>query len=177
MTFEIAITLLVLVGAVTLFISERVRVDVVGLLALAVLLGAGVLGPEDALAGFSNSATVTVAAMFILSAGLLKTGAGEVAGRMLAKLAERNLSLGLLSLMLAVGTVSAFINNTAAVAILLPIVLGVATQIKVSPSRLLMPLSFASMFGGVCTLIGTSTNLLASEVAKAQGAPAFRMFE
>ena len=177
MSFEIALTLVVLIGAVVLFVTEKVRVDVVGLLAMAILLGAGVLDTESALAGFSNPATVTVAAMFVLSAGLLKTGAGDIAGRVLAKLFERNLTLGLLALMFAVGTVSAFINNTAAVAILLPIVLGVATKIGISPSKLLMPLSFASMFGGVCTLIGTSTNLLASEIARQQGAEPFRMFE
>ncbi|MEM1180979.1 MAG: SLC13 family permease [Acidobacteriota bacterium] len=177
MSFSIAITLVVLVGAVVLFVTEKVRVDVVGLLALAILLGAGVLSPESALAGFSNPATVTVAAMFILSAGLLKTGAGDIAGRVLARLAERNLTLGLAALMVSVGTVSAFINNTAAVAILLPIVLGVAQKINVSPSKLLMPLSFASMFGGVCTLIGTSTNLLASEIARAKGEEPFGMFE
>ena len=177
MSFEILVTLFVLAGAVALFVTERVRVDIVGLLAMAVLLGTGVLSPESALAGFSNPATVTVAAMLVLSAGLLKTGAGEVAGKVLAKVAERSLPLGMLALMISVGTVSAFINNTAAVAILLPIVLSVATKIKVSPSKLLMPLSFASMFGGVCTLIGTSTNLLASEIARQHGAEPFRMFE
>lgn len=177
MNFEILVTLVVLVGAVTLFVTEKLRVDIVGLLAMATLLGFGVLSPDSALAGFSNPATVTVAAMFILSAGLLKTGAGDVAGQVLARLAERNLALGILALMVSVGAVSAFINNTAAVAILLPIVLGVATKIEVSPSKLLMPLSFASMFGGVCTLIGTSTNLLASEIAVQNGAEPFTMFE
>ncbi|MEO1368540.1 MAG: SLC13 family permease, partial [Acidobacteriota bacterium] len=94
MSFDILVTLLVLGGAVALFVTEKVRVDVVGLMAMAILLGAGVLAPESALAGFSNPATVTVAAMFILSAGLLKTGAGEVAGQVLARLAERSFALG-----------------------------------------------------------------------------------
>ncbi|MCG8460095.1 MAG: anion permease [Holophagales bacterium] len=177
MTWDIAITLLVMIGAVVLFVTEKLRVDVVGMLALVTLLVTGVLAPDAALRGFSNPATVTVAAMFVLSAALLRTGAGEIAGRAMSRMADKGLGLGLLVLMVSVGVASAFINNTAAVAILLPVVLGVATKIGVSPSKLLMPLSFASMFGGVCTLIGTSTNLLASEIARQHGAAPFRMFE
>ena len=177
MNLDILITLLVLLGAIFLFVREVIRVDMVALVALSLLLVAGVLEPDAALRGFSNSATVTVASMFILSAALLRTGFGEIAGGLMAQVAEKNPWLGLLGLMVGVGTVSAFINNTAAVAILLPVVLGVSNRIGVSPSKLLMPLSFASMFGGVCTLIGTSTNLLASEVARQNGAEPFGMFE
>ncbi|MDA8017835.1 MAG: SLC13 family permease [Thermoanaerobaculia bacterium] len=175
--FQAALTLAVLVATVVLFVTERLRVDLVALLALGVLLVAGVLEPAVALSGFANPAVVTVAAMFVLSSGLLRSGAGERAGLLLARAMRRRPTLGLLLLMVTVGSVSAFINNTAAVAIMLPIVLGVSRRIGIAASRLLMPLSFASMFGGVCTLIGTSTNLLASQIAQDSGLAAISMFE
>ena len=160
-----------------LFITERLRVDLVALLGLGVLLVAGVLEPAVALSGFANPAVVTVAAMFVLSTGLLRSGAGERAGLVLARAMRRRPRVGILFLMLTVGAVSAFINNTAAVAIMLPIVLGVSRRTGIAASKLLMPLSFSSMFGGVCTLIGTSTNLLASQIAEESGLPAISMFE
>lgn len=172
-----ALTLLVLVATVVLFVTERLRVDLVALLGLGVLLVAGVLDPELALSGFANPAVVTVAAMFVLSTGLLRSGAGERAGLFLARIMRRRPVAGVLLLMVGVGSVSAFINNTAAVAIMLPIVLDVSRRTGIAASRLLMPLSFASMFGGVCTLIGTSTNLLASQLAQDAGLAGFSMFE
>jgi Na+/H+ antiporter NhaD/arsenite permease-like protein len=95
----------------------------------------------------------------------------------LEQLARQSMLRAQLAMMLGVGVLSAFLNNTAAVAILIPIVIGAATRAGTSPSRLLMPLSFAGMFGGVCTLIGTSTNLLGSSIAERHGQPAFGMFE
>jgi di/tricarboxylate transporter len=177
MNADILITLAVVLVTVFLFVREVIRVDLVALIALSILLVTGVLEPEAALRGFSNPATVTVAAMFVLSAALLRTGFGEVIGGVMARVAEKNLWLGMLGLMVGTGVLSAFINNTAAVVILLPVVLGVSNRIGASPSKLLMPLSFASMFGGVCTLIGTSTNLLASEIARQRGQEPFGMFE
>lgn len=115
--------------------------------------------------------------MFVLSAGLVRTGAVRFAGRALLYLAKRSLTLTLLGLMLGVALFSAFLNNTAAVAILIPVIIGVAREAKTSASKLLMPLSFASMFGGVSTLIGTSTNILGATIAERHGQPAFGMFE
>ena len=177
MTLDIGIVVTIMLVAMVLFATEKLRVDLVALIVMATLLGSGILAPEDGISGFSNTATVTVAAMFILSAGLFRTGAVNVVGAHLAVLAEKNFFLALLTLMIGVGTLSAFINNTAAVAIFMPIVIGVARQIHVSPSKLLMPLSFASMFGGVCTLIGTSTNILASSIVERHGQKPFGMFE
>jgi di/tricarboxylate transporter len=177
MTGDLLIVLIVLAAAVALFATERLPVDLVALLVMSALLLSGIVTAEEGISGFSNPATVTVGAMFVLSAGLFKTGAVNFIGTALAKLGKRNLWAALLTIMLVVGAVSAFINNTAAVAVFLPIVLGVAREVKVSPSRLLMPLSFASMFGGVCTLIGTSTNILVSSIAERHGQPAFTMFE
>jgi di/tricarboxylate transporter len=108
---------------------------------------------------------------------LFKTGAVNFIGPALIKLGKRNSWLALITMMIAIGAISAFINNTAAVAIFLPIVVGAAREVNISPSKLLMPLSFASMFGGVCTLIGTSTNILVNSIAQQHGQPAFGMFE
>ena len=177
MTFEIVLTLGIFAAAVVLFATEKLPVDFIALSIMAALLSTGIVSAQEGIAGFGNTAVVTVAAMFVLSAGLSKTGAANLAGDKLAWLAKRNLSVALLAVMLCIGALSAFVNNTAAVAIFLPIVLGVARDTKTSPSKWLMPLSFASMFGGVCTLIGTSTNILVSSIAELHGQPSFSMFE
>lgn len=177
MTLEIVLVLAILGAAVACFATERLPVDLVALLVLSALLVSGILAPEQAVSGFSNPATVTVAAMFVLSAGLARTGAVTLLGQRLAVVGRLGLLPALIALMALIGTVSAFINNTAAVAIFLPIALGLARDMGISPSKLLMPLSFASMFGGVCTLIGTSTNILVSSIAAQHGQPPFAMFE
>ncbi|MDQ3686252.1 MAG: SLC13 family permease, partial [Acidobacteriota bacterium] len=145
MTFEIAFVLLLLAAAVVLFATEKLSVDLVALMVMSALMLSGIVTAREGLAGFSNTATVTVGAMFVLSAGLFKTGAVNNLGGILARLGRRSFWLMLVTLMVAVGIVSAFINNTAAVAILLPIMVGVAREINTSASKLLMPLSFASM--------------------------------
>jgi di/tricarboxylate transporter len=177
MTAEIAFVLAVLGGAVVLFATERLPVDMVALVVMTTLLLSGIVTPAEGLAGFSNPATVTVGAMFVLSAALSKTGALNSIGTLLVRVGRHSFWLALVSMMVFVGVVSAFVNNTAAVAVLMPMMLGLARDINVSPSKLLMPLSFASMFGGVCTLLGTSTNILVSSIAEQHGQPPFRMFE
>lgn len=177
MTFEIGLVLAILAGAIACFAMERLPVDLVALLVLSALLGSGLLTPEQAVSGFSNIATVTVAAMFVLSAGLVRTGVVGLLGKRLTRVGRLGLRPTLIALMALIGVVSAFINNTAAVAIFLPIVLGLARDTGISPSKLLIPLSFASMFGGVCTLIGTSTNILVSSIAAQHGLSPFGMFE
>ncbi|HKV07032.1 MAG TPA: SLC13 family permease [Thermoanaerobaculia bacterium] len=177
MTFEIVLVLAILAAAVACFATERLPVDLVALLVLSALLASGILTPEQAVSGFSNTATVTVAAMFVLSAGLVRTGVVRLLGKRLTGVGRLGLRPTLVALMALIGVVSAFINNTAAVAIFLPIVLGLARDAGISPSKLLIPLSFASMFGGVCTLIGTSTNILVSSIAAEHGLSPFGMFE
>lgn len=174
---EIMIVLGLVVSAIILFATERLPVDIVALILMATMLLSGIITPAEAIGGFSNPATVTVGAMFILSAGLYRTGAVNAVGGALARLGRKSSWLALGAMMLFIGTISAFINNTAAVAIFLPIVLGVARDTHTSASRLLMPLSFASMFGGVCTLIGTSTNILVSSIIERHGLPPIGMFE
>lgn len=177
MMVSILIVLVLMVVAIILFATEKLPVDLVAMVIMATLLVSGVISLSDGVSGFSNPATMTVAAMFVLSAGLNRTGAVNFVGRGMARLCRGHFWASLITIMVSIGVVSAFINNTAAVAIFLPIVLGLARDMKVSPSRLLMPLSFASMFGGVCTLIGTSTNILVNSIAIQHGQPPFRMFE
>ncbi|HXG85372.1 MAG TPA: sodium:proton antiporter, partial [Pyrinomonadaceae bacterium] len=166
MNFEIIFVFAVLLLAVFLFVTEKLPVDLVALLVMALLLVSGIISPAEGLSGFSNSATITVGAMFILSAGLFKTGAVNFLGAFVNRIFKKNFWTAMLIVMMLVGVLSAFINNTPVIAIFLPILLGVAKETKISASKMLMPVSFASMFGGVCTLIGTSTNILVSSIAE-----------
>ncbi len=177
MTVEIAIVLTFVAGAVFLFATEKLPVDLTSIIVMVGLVVAGIITPEEGISGFSHPATVTVAAMFVLSAGLYRTGAVNFIGAKLVHIGRKNVWLAVVSLMVTAGTFSAFINDTAVVAILLPVVLGLAQELRVSPGKLLMPLSFSALFGGTCTLIGTSNNILVSSLAVKHGEPAFGMFE
>jgi len=176
MPFEAITVLAILVGAVALFVSERYPIDFVALLVLGALLMFGLVTPLEGISGFSNPATVTVAAMFILSAGLQKTGATAVIGQLMVRFG-RNYFTALVVIMGTITVLSAFVNNTAAVAVFIPLVMVVANRRKIAASRLLIPLSYASQFGGVCTLVGTSTNLLVSSISDQAGYGTFSMFE
>lgn len=173
---EATLVFLILGLATLLFVSEKYPPHVVAMLILGLLVVTAVVEPEEAVSGFSHPATVTVACMFVLSAGLERTGAVRVLGKALIRLGSNSFILLALIMMVA-GGVSAFINNTAAVAIFLPLVLTAARARRMPASRLLIPLSYASQFGGACTLIGTSTNLLVSGIAKNHGLEPFSMFE
>lgn len=175
MSVDLLITLLVLGSAVALFISEKLPVDVVALLALCALLVTGVLNTQQALSGFSSPATITVAAMFVLSAGLQRSGILRGMGNALARI--RWSWLFALVMMLSIALISAFVNNTAAVAVFLPIVIAACIANRRAPSKYLIPLSFAAQFGGICTLVGTSTNLLVDSLARKSGQPGFTLFE
>jgi di/tricarboxylate transporter len=176
-TLKGAMTLLILVAAVYSFISEKLAPDVTALLAIIALLLTGVLTPAEAFAGFSHPATISVAAVLVLSAGIERTGAlSFLARRLLAPIGHSELLLTIV-IMLVIGGLSAFINNTAAVAIFIPVVLEVCRRTGASPGRILMPMSHAATLGGMCTLIGTSTNLVSHEYARSLGLPGFSMFE
>ena len=170
-------TLLILAAAMYGFVSEKFAPDVTSLLALLSLLLTGVLTPYEAFSGFSHPATISVAAVLVLSAGVERTGAlTYIARRLLTPLGNSELNLTIV-IMVTIGSISAFINNTAAVAIFIPVVMEVCRRTAVSPSRVLMPMSHAATFGGMCTLIGTSTNLVAHEFALSYGLRGFSMFE
>ncbi len=168
-------TLAIVVGAIVLFASEKVRIDIVALGVLVLLVVFGMVTPVEALSGFSNEATVTVAAMFALSLGIERSGALEPLGRLLSRI--RQPWLLTLALMLAIAPMGAFIKNIALVATFLPLALRVCARTHTSPGRVLMPMAFAAQMGGVCTLIGTSSNLLADSLATQHGLPPFGVFE
>jgi len=176
-TIKAVVTLLILAAAMYGFVSERLAPDVTALLALLALLLTGVLTPYEAFSGFSHPATISVAAVLVLSAGVERTGAlTYIARRLLTPIGNSELTLTVVVMILISG-LSAFVNNTAAVAVFIPVLIEVCRRTDASPSRLLMPMSHAATFGGMCTLIGTSTNLVTHEFARSHGLPGFSMFE
>lgn len=176
MSLEIIFIFLLLGIALFLFSTDYVSYDIAALIIMAALLVSGILTPREGFAGFSNPATLTVAAMFILSEGLRRTGILNRFGDFFSRRIKRNYWSGLLQLLLFISLCSAFINNTAVVVIFIPVMINMADEIGISPSKLLMPLSFAGIFGGICTLIGTSTNILVSSIAEESGLSGFSMF-
>ena len=172
------ITLLIIIAvALVLFVSERFPIPLVALSISVVLMLTGLVTPAEGISGFSSPATITVLAMFVLSAGLQKTGIVRSLGELIIRFAGGNQYKGLAAIMLVAGGLSAFINNTAVVVVLLPTVIILARRTALSPAKLLIPLSFSSMLGGLGTLIGTSTNILASDVANKLGYGPISMFE
>ncbi|MFZ5608991.1 MAG: SLC13 family permease [Pseudomonadota bacterium] len=174
---DIAITIGLTIAVFYGFIRERLPADVIAMLAFATLLATGVLDSRQALAVFANPGAITVAAMFVLSAALERTGVIEAMGLWVGRMAGASPTQAMLALMAAVIGLSAFINNTPVVVILTPVTIALARTLKISASRLLIPLSFASIFGGTMTMIGTSTNILVDGVARGHGLPPFAMFE
>ena len=165
----------IVIAAMALFISEKLRYDVIGLLVLAALLVSGILTPAEGLSGFSNEATVVVAAMFALNAGLVGTGALDPLIRTLSRIQRPWLLT--LAILVIVCFLGAFVKNTALVATFLPVTLSVCARARTSPARVLIPMSYAAQMGGVCTLLGTSSNLLTNSLAVQHGMPEFGVFE
>jgi di/tricarboxylate transporter len=176
-TVQIIIVLVLTLAVFVAFVRESFPPDVVAMLAFGVLLATGILTSKQALTVFSNAGPIAVGAMFVLSASLDRTGVIERVGRLTRLSADRNPTAALAGLMLVTMALSAFMNNTPVVVILTPVVVMLARTLKVAPSRLLIPLSYAAIFGGTTTLIGTSTNLLVNSVGTQSGLPPISMFE
>jgi di/tricarboxylate transporter len=176
-TVDIGLVLLILAAALVLFLSGRLRVDIVALMVLGAVAILGLVTPEEALSGFSNPAVVTVWAVFILSAGLSRTGVANVVGRQVLRLAGTGEWRLILVIMLAAGLMSALMNNVGVAALLLPVVMDIARRTGRAPSRLLMPLAYGALLGGLTTLIGTPPNILASAALQDAGLPAFSLFD
>ena len=177
LTPEAIQVLVIILLALVLFITEWLSIDLVGLLIMASLALLRLITPQEAVAGFSNNATLTVAFMFVLSSALLKTGALQVMVNRVSAIFRRNYRLGLLVMMISVAVMSAFINNTPIVAVFIPVVLQMSRATGIAATRLLIPLSFGTIFGGTCSLIGTSTNILVSGFAEQAGVGAFSLFQ
>jgi di/tricarboxylate transporter len=171
------LVLLIVACVFAAFVWERFPPDAVAMGGVAMLLVLGLLDTDGLLAAISNHAPVTVAAMFILSGALMRTGVIEAFGSAASRLAVRAPALALVFLIVGVMAGSAFINNTPVVLVMIPVVITLARQLGASPSKFLIPVSYAAILGGTCTLIGTSTNLLVDGVARAQGLAPFGMFE
>jgi di/tricarboxylate transporter len=166
--------------ALVLFISEVLPIDVtaLGLMVIVMLLEPWThVGPSDGISGFASTATITVLAMFILSEGVRRTGILARIGNAIVRRAKGNFLKQYMAVIGLSGTTAGFINNTPVVAMMIPMVMGIARKTRSSPSKLLIPLSFASMMGGMLTLIGTSTNILASDVSARLLDRPFSMFE
>lgn len=175
MTTDILLVLGIAVVAIALFATEKLRMDAVAVLVLASLAVLGLVDTSEALSGFSSPATITVAAMFVLAAGLQNSGALSGIGRLLARATSPTAFLLLLFGVLAL--IAPFVNNTAVVAVFMPIVIAATATIGMSASKALIPLSYVAQMAGVCTLVGTSTNLLVNSLARDLGHPGFTMFE
>lgn len=177
MTIPIAATLAILVISIVLITTERIRIDVVALLVLVMLALTGLVTPTEALSGFSNPAVVTVWAIFILSGGLYRTGIANIVGRQILRFAGDSEVRLLVVIMLTTGFMSAFMNNVGVAALLLPVVMDIARQTRRPPSKLLMPLAYGALLGGLTTLIGTPPNILISDALNDAGLRPFGMFD
>ncbi|WP_254174034.1 SLC13 family permease [Planktothrix pseudagardhii] len=174
---NIILTLSIVVLALIAFIFEWLPVDLTALTVTVVLMILKLVTPDEGISGFGNSATITVMAMFILSAGITKTGVVQTVRDWLVKWGGKTAGQQILVMGLIVGPITAFINNTAVVAIFLPIIEDWCRKQRISPSKLLIPLSYATVLGGMITVIGTSTNVLASGISKQMGYGEFQLFQ
>lgn len=174
---QLVITFSILAISIVLFISNRVRADLVALLALLAFVITGVLEPTEALAGFSNSVVIMIAGLFVVGAGLLSTGLAHTAGNLLLRLSGKSEKKLFVLLLIITGSVGAFMSNTGTVALMLPIVISIAISINSSPSKYLIPLSYISSLSGLLTLIATPANLLISQVLVDNGYEKLGFFE
>jgi len=177
MTFGVIVVLIITLAALVLFVTEKFPMDFTALAVMVSLMLFGVVNVEEGLSGFSHPATITILALLILSIGLQSTGFVYFISNNLARYTGKSELKILLVIIVVVGLSSAFMNNTAIVAIFLPVIVRCAKIANINPSKVLMPLSFAAMIGGTLTIIGTSTNIIVSSLSIEQGYEPFGLFE
>ncbi len=177
MTWQMAFVFVLLIAAIIAFVREKIAPELVALSLFVLVALTGLVPVRDAFAVFSNPAPITVAAMFVLSAALVRCGALDYLTIRIERASTLPYWVVIFLLVGLVAFVSAWINNTPVVVVLVPVVLNLAKRMKLAPSKFLIPLSYASVMGGCCTLIGTSTNLLVSGILIERGQPGLQMFE
>jgi len=177
MTFDIAILSFGLLVMIVLFFTEKLPLEISALIALIFFTVLGFLSPEEAFSGFSSPAVLTMIATFFLGASLRHTGLAEILAEKVHSIAGSKETLNIICVMLMAAFLSAFMNNVAATAILLPAVASIAHNSEVHPSRLFMPLAFGAVLGGMLTLIGTAPNIIASDILRERGYESFGFFE
>lgn len=176
-TGQVSVVVFTFALTIVAFIADKVRSDIVALSSMALLLVTNVLTPGEALAGFSNSAVVMMIGLFIVGGAVFQTGLAKIISGRLLKLAGTNEKKLFFLVMLVTSVVAAFVSNTGTVALLLPIILAMAKSAGTSPSKLMMPLAFASSMGGMLTLIGTPPNLIVDGYLRDNGKPGFGFFD
>ncbi|AOY56898.1 MULTISPECIES: SLC13 family permease [Desulfococcus] len=174
---EIWIVSAVLVVTFVLLVTEKISVDITAIGVIATLALSGILTPVEAVAGFANPAVITVAAMFLISKGMTRTGAVALLSDRVITAAGGSGGKAMLLMLLMTGVSSAFINNTPIVVLFIPVIMSMGCRFGLHPSKFLIPLSYVSILGGTCTLIGTSTNIIVSDLSARFGYGAFTMFE
>lgn len=167
----------IIIAALILLITELIPVDFTALGIIVVLLITGILTPAEGVAGFANPAVITVGAMFLISSALIRTGAVGFLARLVVDFSRGKARLALLIVLLIVAAASAFINNTPVVVLFIPIIMHLSCEYGLSPSKYLIPVSYASILAGTCTLIGTSTNIIVSDLSHMYGYGSIGMFE
>jgi len=160
-----------------LLITEKISVDLTAIGLMVLLVVSKILTPAEAISGFANPAVITVGAMFVVSKGLMRTGGVEFLGRKIIGLSRGNHKLALIIILLSVALASAFINNTPVVILFIPVIMTMCCEFGLSPSKFLIPVSYASILAGTCTLIGTSTNIIISDLSVSFGYSGLTMFE
>ena len=177
MTLEIALVLGIVAVALALLISSKIRMDVIALLVLSSLVVTGLITPPEAVAGFSNGAVIATWAMFILSNGMTRAGISNMIGYTVLRLAGRQEVRMIVLIMLTAGTLSFFMNNIGVAALMLPVVVDVARRTRIPASRLLIPLTYGTLLGGLTTLVGTPANLLVHDALVNAGFQGFGVFD
>src|SRR6056297_2350105 len=176
MSTDLTIALAVLAAMLALFVSNRWRLDLIALTGLLALVLSGVISTAEAVAGFSDPLVLMIAGLFVVGAGLFRTGVADALGRRVELLAGAGVTRLIAVIMAVTAVLSGLLSSTGTVAVMLPVVLAIARRRNINPSRLLMPVAYAALLGGMLTLIGTPPNLIVSGQLAQSGMPGFGFF-